>query len=189
MAEIRARGGRIWFTTDGQMCTDTPYCAVERLLPYYCFKYGAEAYEFWGVGWLTYDPYRYGWHAYIRQSSEPGSSYWIRYPNGDGYLLYPGAPIGHDGIVSSIRFEQAREGIEDYEYLYLLRLLTKKAQAKDLALSQADAALRAAYELVSIPNPGGRYSSKILADPSQLYEVRCKVAEAIQALKRMIDGG
>jgi hypothetical protein len=189
MEEIRTQGGRIWFTTDGQMCTDTPYCAVERLLPHYCFRYGAEAYEFWGVGWLTYDPYRYGWHAYIRQSSEPGSSYWIRYPNGDGFLLYPGAPIGVDGIVSSIRFEQAREGVEDYEYLYLLRQLAEKATAKDRAIPQADAALQAAADLVSIPNPGGRYSSQILPDPNRLYEVRCNVAEAIEALKRMLDDG
>ena len=57
LAGTRAAGKRIWFTTDGQMCTDTPYCAVERLLPHYCFKYGAEAYEFWGVAWHTYDPY------------------------------------------------------------------------------------------------------------------------------------
>ncbi len=99
------------------MCTDTPYCAVERLLPHYCFKYGAEAYEFWGVAWHTYDPYRFGWHAFIYQSSEPGESYWVRYPNGDGFLLYPGQPIGHAGPVSSIRLEQAREGVEDYEYL------------------------------------------------------------------------
>ena len=87
MAELRAAGDRIWFTTDGQMCTDTPYCAVERLLPHYCFQYGAEAYEFWGVGWLTYDPYEYGWHSYINQSSAPGVHYYVRYPNGDGFLL------------------------------------------------------------------------------------------------------
>ena len=45
MREMAARGDRLWFTTDGQMCTDTPACAVERLLPHYCFKYGAQAYD------------------------------------------------------------------------------------------------------------------------------------------------
>ena len=95
MARIRAGGAKIWFTTDGQMCLDTPYCAIERLLPHYAFRYGAEAYEFWGIAWLTHDPYRFGWHAYIHQTDQPGQSYWIRYPNGDGFLLYPGVPIGH----------------------------------------------------------------------------------------------
>jgi hypothetical protein len=184
MAELRAAGDRIWFTTDGQMCTDTPYCAIERLLPHYCFKYGAEAYEFWGAGWLTCDPYRYGWHAYIRQTSEPGHSYWIRYPNGDGFLLYPGAPIGYPGIVSSIRFEQAREGVEDYEYLYLLRGLAAKAEAQGKDTAQADAALAAAADLIDIPNPGGRYSSRILPDPYRLYVVRRQVAEAIEMYRK-----
>jgi len=55
----------------------------------------AEAYEFWGVDWLTYDPYARGWHSFIHQTDQPGVSYYVRYPNGDGYLAYPGAPIGH----------------------------------------------------------------------------------------------
>jgi hypothetical protein len=180
MAELRAAGDRLWFTTDGQMCTDTPYCAVERLLPHYCFRYGVQAYEFWGVAWLTYDPFRFGWHAYIHQTSEPGSSYWVRYPNGDGFLLYPGAAIGHDGIVSSIRFEQAREGVEDYEYLYLLRQLIAAAEAAGRDASSAKQVLAQASELVNIPNAGGRYSTKILPDPTKLYEVRKRIAESIE---------
>ena len=120
MKEIRDGGAKIWFTTDGQQCLDTPYCAVERLLPHYCFKYRADAYEFWGVSWHTYDPYRWGWHSYIHQSSEPGVDFYVRYPNGDGYLIYPPREEG-DLPVTSIRLEQAREGVEDYEYLVMLR--------------------------------------------------------------------
>jgi hypothetical protein len=182
MAEIKKAGARIRFTTDGQMCTDTPLCATERLLPHYCFKYGAEAYEFWGVSWLTYDPYRFGWHAYIHQSDEPGKSYWIRYPNGDGFLLYPGKPIGQTGVVSSIRLEQAREGVEDYEYLYLLQRLTTEAKAAGRDVAQAEKALAQATELVTIPNAGGRYTSKILPDPGKLYTARQAVAAAIEQL-------
>ncbi len=182
MERLRAAGDRLWFTTDGQMCLDTPYAAVERLLPHYCFQYDVEAYEFWGITWLTYDPYRFGWHSYIHQSDEPDRSYWVRYPNGDGYLLYPGGPIGHDGPVTSIRFEQAREGVEDYEYLVLLRRLTDEGRAAGRDTAEAEAALEAAAELVSIPNPGGRYSSRILPDPAQLYEVRARLARAIEGL-------
>jgi hypothetical protein len=179
---LRAAGDRVWFTTDGQMCTDTPYCAVERLLPHYCFKYEAEAYEFWGVAWLTYDPYRFGWHAYIHQSMEPGRSFWVRYPNGDGFLLYPGEPIGHKGPVSSVRFEQAREGVEDFEYLYLLRDLIAKAKAAGRDVREAEAAMTAAAALVEIPNAGGRHSSKILSNPAAVYEARAAVAQAIERL-------
>lgn len=184
MAQLRAQGATIWFTTDGQMCTDTPYCAVERLLPYYCFCHGAEAYEFWSVAWLTYDPYRFGWHAYIHQSDAPGKSYWVRYPNGDGFLIYPGAPIGHAGPVSTVRFEQAREGVEDYEYLYLLRQRIAQAKAAGKDVSEGEVALARAARLVPIPNAGGRYSTKILPDPNAVYEVKEAVGKAIEGLGR-----
>ena len=183
MEQIRTRGAKIWFTTDGQMCLDTPYCAIERLLPHYAFRYGAEAYEFWGIAWLTHDPYRFGWHAYIHQTDQPGQSYWIRYPNGDGFLMYPGRPIGHDGPVSSIRMEQAREGLEDYEYLQLLRSLAGKAKAANRDVS-ARGALEAAGRLVPIPNAGGRYSTRIMPDPESLYRIREDVARAIEELAR-----
>lgn len=182
MAELRARGARIWFTTDGQMCTDTPYCAVERLLPHYCFKYQAEAYEFWGLTWLTYDPFRFGWHAYIHQSGEPGKSTWVRYPNGDGFLLYPGKPIGQAGFVSSIRLEQAREGVEDFEYLHMLRQLAARAKAAGRATGRADEVLAEADRLVEIPNAGGRYSSKILPDPEAVLRWKWAAGAAIEAL-------
>lgn len=180
--QLQQGGARIWWTTDGQMCTDTPYCAVERLLPHYCFKYGAEAYEFWGIDWLTYDPYEFGWHAYIHQSGQPGESFYVRYPNGDGFLAYPGAPIGHPGPVTSVRLEQAREGCEDYEYLYLLRAgiaATKTAGRDATAAAQA---LAAAQELVAIPNAGGRYSTRILPDPDAVLAVKERVAAALEAL-------
>ncbi len=184
MAQLRAQGAKIWFTTDGQMCTDTPYCAVERLLPHYCFRYGAEAYEFWGAAWLTYDPYRFGWHAYIHQSDAPGKSYWVRYPNGDGFLIYPGAPIGHVGPVSTVRFEQAREGVEDYEYLYLLRQRVDQAKATGKNASQGEGVLEQAAQLVPIPNAGGRYSTKILPDPNAVYDLKEALGKAIERLGR-----
>lgn len=40
--------------------------------------------------------------------------------NGEGALLYPGTEAGFDGPVSSIRFKNIREGMEDYEYFALL---------------------------------------------------------------------
>lgn len=182
MEHIRKQGARVWFTTDGQMCLDTPFCAIERLLPHYAFHYGAEAYEFWGIAWLTHDPYQFGWHAYIHQTDQPGQSYWIRYPNGDGFLLYPGKPIGHDGPVSSIRMEQAREGMEDYEYLALLQALADRSKVANRDPSRAVRVLDEATRLVPIPNAGGRYSTKILPEPEMLYRVRQNLARAIEEL-------
>jgi len=186
MAERRKAGDRIWLTTDGQMCTDTPYLACERLLPWYCWKYGAEAYEFWGVNWYTYNPWDYGWHRYIRQSSDGVTWFYVRYPNGDGYLAYPGEPIGHDGPVSSIRLAQAREGIEDHEYLVLLDQLIARAKAAGLSTKSAERVRDQAKTLVDIPNAGGRYSTRILPNPDLVQEHREAVAEAIERLSRRL---
>ena len=183
LAQIKQAGATLWWTTDGQMCIDTPYCASERLLPHFCFKYGAEAYEFWGIDWLTYDPYAYGWHSYIQQSDQPGKSYYVRYPNGDGFLAYPGKPIGHAGPVSSIRLEQAREGCEDYEYLYLLRatIATAKQAGRDVAA--AEQVLQEAQQLVTIPNAGGLQSTRVLPDPDAVFRVKERMARAIKSLR------
>lgn len=43
--------------------------------------------------------------------------------NGEGYLLYPGAPYGIDGPVASLRLISARDGCDDYDTLRLLETL------------------------------------------------------------------
>ena len=46
----------------------------------------------------------------------------MRFPstNGDGFLLYPGAPYSIDGPVGSIRLQQIADGLEEYDMLYAL---------------------------------------------------------------------
>ncbi len=189
MTQLRAAGDRLYFTTDGQMCTDTPYLAIERLLPHYCFHWDVDAYEFWGVSWFTYNPYEFGWPAYIRQSDAPGSTTWVRYPNGDGFLIYPGGPIGHEGLVSSIRLEQAREGVEDYLYLDTLRGLADRASASGSSSAEAEAALRLARTLVRMPSAGGRYSTQILPDPDAVLGAKEAVALAIEGMQQSREAG
>ena len=186
MEARKQAGDRIWFTTDGQMCLDTPYCAIERLMPWYCRRYGAEAYEFWGVNWYTLDPWDHGWHRFIRQSSDGETYFHVRYPNGDGYLAYPGAHVGVDGPVSTIRLAQAREGVEDYEYFVLLDALIARAKTQGFSTRRAERALAAALDLVPIPNAGGRYSTRILPDPTVVARHRAAVADAIESLGRRL---
>ena len=69
---------------------------------------------------------------YLERVSENGSTVYnalqdcydtaMRFPstNGDGFLLYPGAPYGIYGPVGSIRLEQLRDGLEEYDMLYAL---------------------------------------------------------------------
>jgi hypothetical protein len=182
MDERVEAGDEILFTTDGQMCIDTPWCAVERLLPYYAFRYGTRGYEFWGVSWWTFDPYEWATHRFIRQSNEGEDFYYVRYPNGDGYLAYPGQRYGVTGPLSSIRMEQVREGLEDAECLFLLRELLEGADPASPAAQAGRQALAAAEALVPIPNAGGLRSSEVLPDPTRVREVRRRIGDAIEGL-------
>jgi len=164
------------------MCTDTPYLGFERMLPYFCFKYGAEEYEFWASDWYTFDPYQYGWHNFIRESQVPGQYAWTRYPNGDGYLFYAGKPIGVNSLVPSIRLKLIREGVEDFEYLYYLNSLVTLGKKEGKNITEAEKALENARALVTIPSAEGRYSATNLPDPYAVLRVRMQVAKAIEGL-------
>jgi len=182
MARLQAAGKNVWFTCDGQQATDTPYLATERMLPYYCLKYGARGFEFWGLSWWTYDPWKLGWHWFIRQSDDGKRHYWIRYPDGDGYLAYPGQPIGVDGPVSTIRLEQVREGLEDFEAMSLLTEQVAKAKRDGQSVEAGERALAMARDLVTIPNAGGLRSTEILPNPDRLPEIRRAVNAALVEL-------
>jgi hypothetical protein len=185
MKERQAAGDDFIFTTDGQMCIDTPYLAIERLLPYLCWKYNVSGYEFWGVCWWTFNPWERGWHKYIQQSDSPDKpKYFVRYPNGDGYLCYPGQPVGVDGPVNSIRFEQVREGLEDYEYFCILKHLIEKAGQKGISVATAEKALAQVSDLVTIPNHGGLRSTDLLPNPDAVPAARVAIAHEILSLRR-----
>jgi hypothetical protein len=98
--------------------------------------------------------------------------------NGDGRFLYPpeaAAVPGQTGPnpvlappVASIRLEMLREGIEDWEYLYLLREL---------------AGNRPEYQsLLEVPPSITRDMTTFTTDPEPIYQRRQQVAEAIERL-------
>ena len=73
--------------------------------------------------------------------------------------------------------EASRDGVEDFCYLELLA-----ARAKD---DPQAAALLAEYRaLVSIPNAGGRYSSRILPVPERLGALRRRAGDLLSGTDR-----
>jgi hypothetical protein len=69
------------------------------------------------------DPWTYG-HG---KGGEKGLVY-----NGEGTLVYPGRPCGFDGVVPSLRLKALRDGIEDYEYMAMLRRGRGSGAAADI---------------------------------------------------------
>ena len=169
MEKVRKAGGRLWFTTDGQMCIDTPYCAVEQMLPLYAAVHGVEKYEFWGAPWVTNDPWRFGWHAYI----EGG----VRFPNGDGFVIYPPRNPRRDARpCPSIRLAAARDGVELHSYYMLLE---KIGGGDGCRAAKAREFLAECRRLCTIPNAGGRRSTALLQGPNVIDDWRFRAGELL----------
>jgi hypothetical protein len=106
--------------------------------------------------------------------------------NGDGRFLYPpvaaaagmdGAPV-LDGPVDSIRWEHLRDGIEDYEYLVILR--------QRLAARRADlpaATWQRLAALLEVPAEISRSLTEFAADGGPIEAHRDQVARAIAGLR------
>ncbi len=58
------------------------------------------------------------------------------YP-GEGMLVYPGQPVGLSGVAPSMRLKWLREGVEDYEYVELLKQRGQGAWALELVRALA----------------------------------------------------
>lgn len=84
------------------------------------YKYDISATLYWNVCFYSkYD----GTTKERNVWTDPNS--WVN-ANGDGYLLYPGTRYGLSTPISTLRLESLREGVDDYEYLYMLdEALTK----------------------------------------------------------------
>lgn len=142
-----------------------------RVTPWVCWKYQANGFEYWSPN---------AWGANGKRKSET----WPRSPwtanafgkyNGDGYLVYP----GEEGKpYSSIRFEALRDGFEDYEYLWTLGDLVKKAEAAQ----RAGPAMEEGRSLLTLAGVVGE-QSRDLPQAAALLAYRRRVAGAIVALQ------
>jgi hypothetical protein len=118
--------------------------------------------------------------------------------NGDGRFVYPpeaAAVPGKSGPaavfeppVSSIRWEMLREGVEDYEFLHLLRdLIGRRAAAlagDAAAPGVSPARLDELRRLLDVPEDITRDMTKFTSDPAPLYARRRQIATAIEELSR-----
>jgi len=112
--------------------------------------------------------------------SAEGSDVYSGTRNGDGWVMYP----GKDGPLPSIMLKCMRDGIEDYEYLWVLK--KRLNEAKSLAdppdkavIDETDHLLAVSHELVVDTD----YYAK---DPERLLAYRERLAGQILKLQRWI---
>lgn len=109
--------------------------------------------------------------------------------NGDGRFLYPPLAAAVPGKspgpvleppVSSIRWEMLREGVEDYEYLVMLRDLVDRHR------KQLSPELLRQYEsLLEVPPEITKDMTHFTTDPRPIDQRRAKIAQAIEGLGKM----
>ena len=104
-----------------------------------------------------------------RWPASPWHCYSFRHTNGDGQLCYPG-PDGHPA--ASVRLENIRDGIEDWEALFILEgaagALEKAISAGDL---EKDSTARLAEGELTLAELVGRATSALAIDDSFCKDV------------------
>jgi len=108
--------------------------------------------------------------------------------NGDGRFIYPPLSAAAanpaepvlDGPVDSIRWEMLRDGIEDYEYLAILKKLLAGKKDKLTAQQSKDY-----FALLEVPEDITKDMTTFTKDPAPIEARRDRIARAIVELNRL----
>lgn len=123
---------------------------------------GLKGLLYWRIDYWSADPWN-NVNPYCRDNWQSCKGY--GFP-GDGMLVYPGGPVGLAGVAPSMRLKWLREGVEDYEYVEILK-----------KLGRGEAALQIASSV-------GRDWSNWTKDAGELEAAKRKLGELIEATKR-----
>ncbi|MCS7249611.1 MAG: DUF4091 domain-containing protein [candidate division WOR-3 bacterium] len=116
--ERENKGEEVWAYQAGVTDSFTPkwlldYPLIEKRVSFWLFSlFNIKGMVYWGIDKWQRDVY-----------DDPTVIIDNKVYNGDGYLLYYGSKFGLDKPIPSIRLKVIRDGIEDYEYLKILKEL------------------------------------------------------------------
>lgn len=165
-----------------------------RLWPWQSWQYGIDGILIWAtIYW--HSPVAYPrpqlqnpWADPMSWVSGYGTPVGTRSPwgNGDGRFLYPprrepnrdNAPC-LDEPINSMRWENLRDGMEDYEYFWLL-----SEEVKRLSKVQSAGALDEARALLTVPANVSRDLTNFTTDPRPMLEHRQRVANMLERVAR-----
>jgi hypothetical protein len=180
---LKKEGMEMWMYVSGPGSSGFPNLAIDfdsidyRIIPWLCWKYDIKGFLYWCVNWWPYvDPFE-----------SASNTKWKQ--NGNGLLFYP----GKDGPIASLRLEIFRDGMEDYEYLYLLKEKIKEA-GDNIKLSKApkrdiiDAVIEA-EGLLDIDGDIAKSMNYYTKDPRDISRHRRRIAEAIEKLEDFLNHG
>jgi len=165
-----------------------------RLWPWQSWQYGVQGLLIWATTYWTsesafpppkhQDPWTDPMSYVSGYDFKPGHiGYW---GNGDGRFLYPPRAAAATNApcleppVTSFRWENLRDGMQDYEYLWLLR----QAIERNRTSNPRTTAVAAAEKLLNIPVEVSEDTRHFTTDPRRILEHRDRVARLIEDLSR-----
>jgi len=154
ISKTQAKGEKFfWYVAAGPMLPcpnvqmEEPLIAA-RVLFWLTWKFGVTGFEYYCYNIWRHNLPRKG----KRWPEVPFSPWGWGNTNGDGMLFYPGP----DGPFSSIRFENIRDGIEDWESHYVLRdyveALRAKVKKQPALAAQAQPLLKKSDAILKVPD-------------------------------------
>lgn len=186
----QARGEKFfWYVAAGPMLPcpnvqmEDPLIA-SRVLFWMTWKYGVTGFEYYCYNIWTHNlPTKDG----KRWPEKPFHPRGWGTTNGDGMLFYPGA----DGPFSSVRFENIRDGIEDWESHRVLsdyaEALKAKAEKDAAVKAKAQPLLEKAKAILAVPEEVvGADFSKWTWEPPVLLKARRDLGETIEAMTKLV---
>lgn len=124
--EVKRKGDQVWFYTALAQDGYSPKWLLDFAPINYRIQQGfinqsmgLKGILYWKVNHWNSDPWN------DPMSFRAGDNY---FP-GEGVLVYPGGPAGIDGVVPSMRLKWLREGVEDFEYIKMLKDRGKEQEA------------------------------------------------------------
>ena len=167
-----------------------------RLWPWQSWQYGVQGILIWETLYWTspaafppprlQDPWTDPMSYKSGYGEKPGEiGYW---GNGDGRFLYPprrepgtNQPPCLDAPINSLRWENLRDGMEDYEYFWLLQ---QEVQRVGTMRGETEL-LKQARELLKVPGEVSKDTTHFTTDPRVMMEHRDRVARMIERLRKV----
>jgi len=210
----RAAGEEVWW----YICTGpkAPYVTEFidhpgtelRLWPWQSWQYGVNGILVWAtIYWHSPEAYpdalQDPWQDPMSWVTSYGTPKGARLPwgNGDGRFLYPPRRDPNpattpclDGPVNSLRWENLRDGLEDYEYFWLLEQEVKRLGKLDGELkgeglkgerTTRTKLLAEAKSLLAVPERVSKDLTHFTTDPRPLLEHRDRLARMIERLRQV----
>ena len=175
MIALQHIGKEIWTYISGPGGNGSPNLVIDydsidyRIAPWLCWKYDIKGLLYWCVNWWPLaDPFKTGRNTKWEQ-------------NGNGLLYYP----GEDGPIASLRLEILRDGIEDYEYLAILREKTEELNKKGLSGQNAELYKKSLSHLV-VDNSIASSMRSFTKDTEVLLKRREEIAHTIEKLNSVL---